>query len=177
MFPLQGSGLGGGDIYDNGAHHRVASHREPRTRQQGSRRPSTLAQEVAKRFQVAGHSAYPVVDSDDGHLVGIITRSLLLRDDDWSSVTPIQDIAFHDVVTITPNDSVSDALQKMVEEQIEHLPVIDGGRLVGICTRTDVMRARQTQWAHEQPEPGWRRRNRPGISGPPNLNTDEDGEA
>jgi CBS domain len=93
MFPLQGSGLGGGDIYDNGAHHRVASHREPRTRQQGSRRPSTLAQEVAKRFQVAGHSAYPVVDSDDGHLVGIITRSLLLRDDDWSSVTPIQDVA------------------------------------------------------------------------------------
>jgi chloride channel protein, CIC family len=133
--------------------------------------------EVVKRFQADGHSAYPVVDSDDGHLVGIITRSLLLRDDDWSSVTPIQDIAFHDVVTITPNDSVSDALQKMVEEQIEHLPVIDGGRLVGICTRTDVMRARQTQWAHEQPEPGWRRRNRPGISGPPNLNTDEDGEA
>jgi CBS-domain-containing membrane protein len=56
------------------------------------------------------------------------------------------------VVTITPNDSVSDALQKMVEEQVEHLPVIDGGRLVGICTRTGVMRARQTQWAHN-PDP------------------------
>jgi CIC family chloride channel protein len=97
--------------------------------------------EVAKRFQADGHSAYPVVDGE-GRLVGIITRSLLLRDDDWTSDTPIQDIASRDVVTVAPTDSVGDALQKMIEEQIEHVPVIDGARLVGICTRTDVMRAR-----------------------------------
>src|ERR1019366_4746357 len=132
--------------------------------------------EVAKRFQADGHSAYPVVDGE-GRLVGIITRSLLLRDDDWTSDTPIQDIASRDVVTVAPTDSVGDALQKMIEEQIERVPVIDGARLVGICTRTDVMRARQTQWAHEQPEPGWRRRKRPGMAEHPNPNTDEDEEA
>jgi CIC family chloride channel protein len=115
--------------------------------------------EVAKRFQADGHGAYPVVDSD-GHLVGIITRGALLRADDVNDETSIEAMAAHDVVTVTPGDSVGDALQKMIEEQIEHIPVIDGTNLVGICTRTDVMRARQTQWAHEQPEPGWQRRKR-----------------
>ena len=41
------------------------------------------------------------------------------------------------------------------QEQVDHLPVIDGDQLVGICTRTDIMRARRSQFAHEQTEPGW----------------------
>ena len=52
-------------------------------------------------------------------------------------------------------DTVHDALERMLQEHVEHLPVIDDGRLVGICTRTDIMRARRTQFAHEHPEPGW----------------------
>jgi CBS domain-containing protein len=56
---------------------------------------------------------------------------------------------------VRSDDSVIDALERMLEEEVEHLPVIDDGELVGICTRTDVMRARKTQFAHEQTEPGW----------------------
>ena len=38
--------------------------------------------------------------------------------------------------------SVRDALEVMVAEAVNHLPVVDSrGHLVGICTRTDMLRA------------------------------------
>ncbi|HSS08878.1 MAG TPA: chloride channel protein [Acidimicrobiales bacterium] len=120
---------------------------------------STSLGQVAKRFQANGHGAYPVVD-DDGRCVGIIARGDLLRDGSWTEDSPVGDAASRDVVSVTSIDPVIDALEKMLEEQIEHLPVIDGPRLVGICTRTDILRARRTQWGHEQVEPGWRPRPR-----------------
>jgi CIC family chloride channel protein len=113
--------------------------------------------EVTKRFQVNGHGAFPVLD-DEGRCVGIVARGDLLKDEAWTDSTPIRDVAATEVVSVTSTDALSDALEKMLEEQIEHLPVIDGDRLVGICTRTDVIRARQTQRSHEQLESGWRPR-------------------
>jgi CIC family chloride channel protein len=119
--------------------------------------------EVAKRFQENAHGAYPVVD-DDGRCVGIIARGDLLREGDWTDNSQVGDAAASDVVSVTSTDTVSDALETMLEEQVEHLPVIDGDRLVGMCTRTDVMRARRRQRNDERIEPGWparRRRDRP----------------
>jgi chloride channel protein, CIC family len=115
--------------------------------------------EVARRFQANGHGAYPVVD-DEGRCVGIIARGDLLREGEWTDDSPVGDAAARDVVSITSTDTVSDALETMLGEQIEHLPVIDADRLVGICTRTDVMRARRTQHDQEQLQPGWRPRRR-----------------
>ena len=115
--------------------------------------------EVAKRFQANGHGAYPVVD-DEGRCVGIIARGDLLREGEWTDDSPVGDAAARDVVSITSTDTVSGALETMLEEQIEHLPVIDADKLVGICTRTDVMRARRTQRDHEQLQAGWRPRRR-----------------
>jgi chloride channel protein, CIC family len=115
--------------------------------------------EVARRFQAHGHGAYPVVDGE-GRCVGIIARGDLLREGEWTDDSPIGDAAASDVVSIASTDTVSDALETMLEEHIEHLPVIDGDRLVGMCTRTDVMRARRTQRDHEQRDPGWRPRRR-----------------
>jgi CBS domain-containing protein len=59
------------------------------------------------------------------------------------------------VVSLRSTDTVSDALERMLEEDVEHLPVIDDGRIVGICTRSDIMRVRREQFAHERTEPGW----------------------
>jgi len=47
------------------------------------------------------------------------------------------------VVTVSPQDSAAEALHRMLDEDVEHLPVVDDGRLVGICTRTDVLKARR----------------------------------
>jgi chloride channel protein, CIC family len=116
---------------------------------------SATVAEVAARFQTDAHGAYPVLD-DDGRCVGIIARGDLLREGTWTDDSPVGEAAARDVVSVASTDTVSDALGKLLEEQIEHLPVIDGQTLVGICTRTDILRARRIQWSHEQSEPGWR---------------------
>jgi CBS domain-containing protein len=121
----------------------------------------TAVTDVAKRFQVKGHSAFPVVDGA-GRCVGIVTRHDLLDAGTWSEEDAVTSVMAADVVSVRPTDSVNDALDLMVREEVEHLPVIDGDQLVGICTRTDVLRARAAHNANEHPEPGWRPRRRTG---------------
>ncbi len=108
-----------------------------------------------ERMGAGRHGAYPVVDAD-GHPVGIVARSDFLTrtaaDDD-----PVLALASRDLVAVAPDDSLFSALHRMLNEGVEHLPVVAAGRLVGICTRTDVLRARTRQLEHELAQPGWRR--------------------
>ena len=87
--------------------------------------------------------------------MGIVTRGDLLRQS-AGDADPVSEVASRDVVTVSPDDTVFAALHRILEEGVEHLPVVEGGRLVGICTRTDVLRARRTQMELERPQPGWR---------------------
>jgi H+/Cl- antiporter ClcA len=115
------------------------------------------AGEAARRFQANGHGAYPVLD-EDGRCVAIISRSDLLRDDNVTPDKPLREVVAGDVVAVRSSDPLSEALETMLAEEIRHLPVIDGDQLVGMCTRGDVMRARESLRAREQLEPGWRSR-------------------
>jgi len=115
--------------------------------------------DAAARFRGGGHGAYPVVEAD-GRCVGIIARGDLLRDG-LVDTDALGDVARCDLVTVRPNDTVIDALARMLEEDIEHLPVIAAGRLAGIITRTDILRTRRAQFASERIESGWTRRPRP----------------
>jgi H+/Cl- antiporter ClcA len=107
------------------------------------------------RFGNGGHGAYPIVDGD--HMVGIVARGDVLRDE-CPDGEPLLDHATADVVTVVPSDSAQRALRVMVDERIEHVPVVDGdGRLVGICTRTDLLKVRRRQLDLERVQDGIRR--------------------
>ena len=113
------------------------------------------------RFAAGGHGAYPVVDGD-GRCVGIVARGDLLRTgaDDGASVL---EAASRDVVSVGPGDTALTVLHRMLEESIEHVPVVDAGRLVGICTRGDLLHVRRRQLEAERHQDGWglpRRRRR-----------------
>jgi CBS domain-containing protein len=115
--------------------------------------PSDPVGEVADRIARGERGAFPLVDAD-GRCVGIVSRRDLLA----QSITrdaPVGELASSDVVGIGPDASVLDALQTMVDENINHLPVLDGDRLVGICTRADIVRARSNELALERLEGGW----------------------
>jgi H+/Cl- antiporter ClcA len=104
--------------------------------------------DARRRFACGRHSAYPIVDAD-GHCVGILGRTdLLMADADDGD--PLLDHATRDVVTVSPDDVAITALQRIVEGGVEHLPVIEGGALVGVCTRTDLLRVRAPQFASER---------------------------
>ena len=47
-----------------------------------------------------------------------------------------------DVVTARPDESVEDGLDRMTDRRIRHLPVLDGGRLVGIVSIGDLVKNR-----------------------------------
>jgi CBS domain-containing protein len=84
----------------------------------------------------------PVVEGDQ--LVGIITdRDLVLqvlaKDLDPGKVT-ISEVASENPVVAKPDEPLDAALQRMAQEQVRRLPVVDDGRLVGILAQADVAR-------------------------------------
>jgi H+/Cl- antiporter ClcA len=111
-------------------------------------------------FSAGGHGAYPIVDGDG--VVGIVARGDVLRDGSPAS-DPLLEHATTQVVSVRPTDSSQTALRVMVDEQVEHVPVVDeGGRLVGICTRTDLLKVRRRQFDLERVQAGVTRLRREG---------------
>jgi H+/Cl- antiporter ClcA len=117
---------------------------------------SATVSDALRRFEKGGHGAYPVVDGE-GRCTGIITRDDLLEGD-LDGNEALGTAAARQVVAVAPGDLLLDALERMLEEDVEHLPVIERGRLMGICTRTDILSARRAQFAADQRDGGWARR-------------------
>ena len=110
--------------------------------------------DARRLLEHGGHGAYPLVDKDLV-LTGIVTRGdLLVRD--LADGTPVKEIATADLVTVRPDDTLLTVLERITEEGVDHVPVVDHDRLVGICTRTDLLRSRSRYLEHERPQAGWR---------------------
>jgi len=121
---------------------------------------SSSVADALDRFIAGQHSAYPVVD-DDGRCIGLVTRSdlLALSENEQASLV---DCFGGGVVSVAPDDLALTVLQRMLDEEVDHVPVLgEGGQLVGICTRTDLLRARHQVGAADEVQPGWIARLRP----------------
>ena len=81
--------------------------------------------EARRKLQADGHGAYPLVDGE-GRCVGIIARGDLLRRP-TEDTEPVTAVASRDVVCVSPEDTVFRALQLILEEEVEHLPVMVRG--------------------------------------------------
>lgn len=98
--------------------------------------------EAARMLTSENVGSLPVVEGEK--LVGIVTdRDLVLRvlakDLDPHKV-PVADVFSEDPVVATPEEQLDSALQRMAEQQVRRLPVVDDGRLVGILAQADVAR-------------------------------------
>ena len=103
-------------------------------------RPQTTIAEAHRILLRYGHSGLSVVDDGD-RLVGIISR----RDLDIAlhhnfSHAPVKGFMTTNLKTIEPDTSLPEIESLMVTYDIGRLPVLDGEDLVGIVTRTDVLR-------------------------------------
>ncbi len=87
------------------------------------------------------HMGYPVVNSK-GELTGMITFGDLMKVHRrlWPKVK-VRDVMRKEMVTVSPGDSVHKVVQKMLKCDVGRLPVVNSGKLVGIITRTDVIKA------------------------------------
>ena len=89
----------------------------------------------------------PVVEG--GRLVGILSDADL-RNASFAAIPaqggparnrPVREVMRTEVWSVTPDDSVEDALLILTREKFGALPVLSGDRLVGIITRADLLNA------------------------------------
>ncbi|NJL01795.1 MAG: CBS domain-containing protein [Spirulinaceae cyanobacterium SM2_1_0] len=106
-------------------------------------RPDTSIGDAQRLLLRYGHSGLSVVDEQD-QLVGIISR----RDLDIAlhhgfQHAPVKGYMSRNLKTIAPTTPLAAIESLMVTYDIGRLPVLEAGRLLGIVTRTDVLRQRQ----------------------------------
>ncbi len=115
--------------------------------------PDDTVGHVADRILRGDHGAFPVVDAE-GRCLGMVTRRDLLTEEHPRDA-PVSQVTSSDLVRVGPKASLVDAMQVMAQEDVTHIPVIDDGVIVGICTRADIVRSRSDELALERLEPGW----------------------
>lgn len=129
---------------------------------------STTVRELAGIFDTMHFGTLPIVD-DSGNLTGIVTASDLVEQDrplhiptvislfDWViplggesalqrdldkiSAQTAAELGSSDVVTIAPEDTVSNAAEIMSGRKLHALPVLEGKKLVGMVSRIDIIRS------------------------------------
>jgi CBS domain-containing protein len=82
---------------------------------------------------------------DQGQMVGIFTerdyaRKIILKGR-CSLETPLREIMTTDMITIHPETTLEEVMELMTTKRIRHLPVMEGGRLVGMVSMRDVVQA------------------------------------
>lgn len=102
----------------------------------------TSVREVNHRLTARRISALPVVD-DVGVLAGVISRFDLIHHRRLHNPVDATcaDVMTRRPVTVAPGASLRDAAARMLEHRIHRVFVLDGDRLVGVLTTTDLTRA------------------------------------
>lgn len=101
--------------------------------------PDTRVSEVAALMQRYGHEGFPVVDGEE--LVGIITRREIDRAMHHGlDRAPVRVYMRAQGVSVAPETGVRELQRLMTEHDIGQVPVVEGGRVTGIVTRTDLIK-------------------------------------
>lgn len=109
---------------------------------------------VDAQKQIEGHgiSALPVVN-DAGDAVGILSLTDLVRVGRHGAVAlgrrpllslpakTVADVMHTELVTVSAEATLCEVVEKMVARHVHRVLVVDGGRLIGVCSTRDVMRA------------------------------------
>ncbi len=102
---------------------------------------AALAARLISRHNVG---ALPVC-GEDRRLRGVVTdRDIVLRcvaAEEDPAQTPVRDIMTRGCATVSPGDDCREATRLMSLHQVRRLPVVEGGKLVGVISLGDVARS------------------------------------
>jgi CBS domain-containing protein len=97
-------------------------------------REDTPVEEIAATLSTRRITGAPVVTTE-GHVIGIISET-----DVFSKKGKVaRDIMSHHVISVTEETGIDEAARLMIGERIRRVPVIRGGRMVGLLSRSDVL--------------------------------------
>jgi acetoin utilization protein AcuB len=108
--------------------------------------PGATLEEAARLLKANRIHHLPVVEGE--RLLGIVTdtdlRNATFRGaagEGGGAHRTVGEVMTRDVVTLCPDDTIDDAMLILSRQRFGALPVVDGGRLVGIVAKTDVLSA------------------------------------
>jgi CBS domain-containing protein len=114
------------------------------------------ASEIYERYFSSSqkHRGFPVVDANE-KLVGILTISdvMGMSISEPDAALTAGDLIQHDPIVAHPEETCREAAERMAESGIGRLPVLSGGKLVGIITRSDLLKPRLLRFEEEQRTP------------------------
>jgi CBS domain-containing protein len=120
--------------------------------------PEPLALAADRSAQDAGEAlarreVRAVLVCDDGRLVGVVTRKTLVREVVAAGrdprTTTLREIAEEPIQILESSTPLTDAFGLLEERDLERVPVVEGGKLVGILSRSAVQR----RLAEDEPPP------------------------
>jgi CBS domain-containing protein len=94
---------------------------------------------------MAEHGIGALLVMNGERLEGIVSerdyaRNVILRGRS-SNDTPVREIMATDLITVDPSMTAQQCMQIMTERRVRHLPVLEGGRVVGILSIGDLVKA------------------------------------
>ena len=114
-----------------------------------SRSPQRGLAEALDRLHQADASGLPVLD-DQKRLIGFLSEqdcipSLLTGSYHCDSRTRVEDLMSRTPLFVSPDDSILDLARQMTGARPKVYPVLEGGKVVGIINRRQVMQALNAQ--------------------------------
>jgi CBS domain-containing protein len=104
-------------------------------------KPSTPIADAARLLVRRKISGVPVVDEKDKtKVVGILTEADLLAAP--AGAKTVAEVMRKRVISVSPETPIDEIAAILVKRKIKRVPVLDGGKLVGIVSRIDVLRAK-----------------------------------
>jgi CBS domain-containing protein len=111
----------------------------------------SLVSDVAAQLRKNRISAVPIVD-DVGAVVGLVSEYDMLAKEGRTA----GDIMTPAVITVTEDTEVADVRGLLVDRRIRRVPVVAGGKLVGIVSRSDIVGLLAMEWVCEVCGEAWR---------------------
>jgi CBS domain-containing protein len=87
-----------------------------------------------------------VILNEGGAVIGVISERDIVRAVARAGVAglkqPVSDSMSRQVVTARPKETIETAMDRMTDRRIRHLPVVEGGRLLGVVSIGDLVKWR-----------------------------------
>ena len=117
--------------------------------------PNAPVLSVARVLTERGIGAALVRDPA-GALLGIISERDIVRgmanQGQGTTQLPAEKLMTRDLVTVTPQTRVSEAMELMTRRRVRHLPVLENGQLTGLVSIGDLVKLRIDEAEHEAAE-------------------------
>lgn len=114
-------------------------------------RPDQTIRQALSILAERNVGALVVVDGA-GSPVGILSERDIVRRlvrDETAFTTKVSEVMSKPVISGVPHDDLASASATMTQKRIRHLPILDGGRLVGVISIGDIVKAQRDAYQGE----------------------------